>query len=121
MNIILTVLGLVSLGLGILGAFVPVLPTTPFLLLSSVLFLRGNRKLYDWLMNHPKLGPYISDFLIHKSIPSRVKIVSLTTLWLTLLYCAIVVADHWAFRAMFIFIAVAVTIHILSFKTSAKK
>ena len=117
LNIILTILGLISLGLGILGAFVPVLPTTPLLLLAAALFLRGNKKLYDWLMNHPKLGSYISNFLKHKAIPRRVKIVSIAALWITLLNCAIFVSDHWALRAMFIAIAVGVTIHILSYKT----
>ena len=68
-------------------------------------------------MNHPKMGPYISNFVKHKAIPLRVKIVAVTTLWLTLLYCAIFVAEHWAFRAFFILIAVCVTIHVLSYKT----
>ena len=108
---------MVSLGLGILGIFLPVLPTTPLLLLSAALFLRSNRKLYDWLLNHPRLGRYISNFLEHKSIPLHVKVFSLTTLWATLLYCAVCVAEHWAFRGLFILIAVCVTIHILSYKT----
>lgn len=117
LNFLLTILGLVSLGLGILGAFLPVLPTTPFLLLASILFLRGNKGLYDWLMNHPRLGTYISNFLVHKAIPLRVKAVSVSTLWITLLYCAIFVAEHWALRALFIAIAVGVTVHILSYRT----
>ena len=54
MKYLLTILGLLSLGRGILGAF---------------LFLRGNRNLYDWLMNHPRLGTYISNFVKHKAIP----------------------------------------------------
>ena len=114
---LLTISGILSLCLGVLGAFLPVLPTTPFLLLAAALFLRGNKDLYDWLMNHPKLGTYIANFTQHKSIPLRVKIVSITTLWITLLYCAIFVAEHWAFRAFFILIAVCVTVHILSYKT----
>ena len=117
MRYILTLLGLISLGLGILGAFLPVLPTTPLLLLSAALFLRGNRRLYDWLMNHPKLGVYISNFMKHKVIPLRVKIVAVSMLWITLLYCAIWVAGHWAFRLFFILTAIGVTIHILSYKT----
>ncbi|MBQ8856382.1 MAG: YbaN family protein [Bacteroidales bacterium] len=117
MRYILTILGLISLGLGILGAFLPVLPTTPLLLLSAALFLRGNRRLYDWLMNHPRLGVYISNFMKHKAIPLRVKIVAVSMLWITLLYCAIWVAGHWAFRLFFILIAIGVTIHILSYKT----
>ncbi len=117
MNLLFTILGLLALGLGILGIFLPVLPTTPFLLLAAFLFLRGNRGLYDWLMNHPKLGPYIKDFMVHKSIPLHVKIVSVSLVWLTLLNCAIFVTDHWALRILFIAIAAAVTAHILSYKT----
>ena len=117
MKIILTILGCISLGLGILGAFLPVLPTTPLLLLASALFLRSNDRLYNWLMNHPKLGPYITNFMVHKSIPLRIKIVAISALWLTLLYCAIFVAEHWAFRLFFILLASAITAHILSYKT----
>jgi uncharacterized membrane protein YbaN (DUF454 family) len=114
---ILTLLGIISLSLGIVGAFLPALPTTPFLLLSAALFLRSNRRLYDWLLNHPRMGVYISNFVKHRSIPLRVKIISITTLWATLLYCAIFVASHWAPRVLFIAIAIGVTIHILSCKT----
>ena len=117
MRILLTLFGLITLGLGILGIFLPVLPTTPFLLLSAALFLRGNRGLYDWLLNHRKLGPYISNFMVYKAIPLRVKIISVSMVWITLLYCAIGVAEHWAFRLFFIALAAAITIHILSYKT----
>lgn len=117
MRLFLTLLGLISLGLGILGAFLPVLPTTPLLLLSAALFLRGNEKLYKWLINHPKLGTYITNFMEHKAIPLRIKIVSISLLWLTLLNCAIFVTDHIALRLFFIILATAVTIHILSYKT----
>lgn len=117
MKILLTILGLISLGLGILGAFLPVLPTTPLLLLAAFLFLRSNQRLYDWLLEHPKMGPYITNFMKHKAIPLRVKIIAVSTLWLTLLYCAVFVAEHWAFRAFFILLAICITWHILSYKT----
>lgn len=117
MKIILAALGLLSLGLGILGIFLPVLPTTPLLLLSAALFLRSSRPLYDWLMNHPKLGPYIRNFMEHKSIPLKIKIISVSMLWITLINCAVFVAEHWAFRAFFILLAAAITAHILSYKT----
>ena len=117
MRIFLTIIGLVSLGLGILGAFLPVLPTTPFLLLAATLFLKSNKGLYDWLMYHPRLGPYIRNFLEHKAIPLRVKVISVSLVWVTLLYCAVWVAEHWALRTLFIVIAIAVSAHILSYKT----
>ena len=117
MKILLTILGFVSLGFAILGVFLPVLPTTPLLLLAAAVFLRGNRHWYEWLMNHPKFGPYISNFVVHKAIPARVKAVSVSMVWITLLNCAVFVADHWAFRAFFVILAAAITIHILSYKT----
>ena len=117
MHYILTILGLLSLGLGIAGAFVPVLPTTPFLLLAATLFLKGNRKLYDWLMNHPRMGVYISNFMLDKAIPMRVKVVSVITVWISLLFCAIFVAEHLLLRVLFVAIAIGVTIHILSYRT----
>ena len=117
MKIILTIFGLIAVGLGVAGAFLPVLPTTPFLLLAGTLFLKGNERLHHWLMNHPRLGVYISNFLVHKAIPMKVKIGSVSTLWITLLYCAIFVAEHPLLRIGFITIAIGVTIHILSYKT----
>lgn len=117
MKWILTILGLLALWLGILGIFLPVLPTTPLLLLAAALFLRSNRGLYDWLLNHPRLGPYIRNFLEHKAIPLKIKVLSVSMVWITLLNCAVFVADHWAFRLFFIVLAAAITVHILSYKT----
>lgn len=117
MKYILTAIGLLALGLGILGIFLPVLPTTPFLLLASALFLKSSRPLYDWLMEHPKLGPYIKNFMIHKSIPLKVKVISVSLVWITLLNCTLFVAEHWAFRLFFVALAAVITAHILSYKT----
>ena len=117
MRILLTVLGLLSFSLGVLGIFLPVLPTTPLLLLAAWFFLRGNKGLYDWLMEHPRFGKYIRNFTVHKAIPLHVKIVSITLIWVTLLNCAIFVAEHWILRVLFVMIALAVTIHILLYKT----
>lgn len=120
MRHILTLLGLLSLGLGILGIFLPVLPTTPLLLLAAALFLRSNKRLYDWLLNHPKLGPYIRNFMEYKAIPLKVKGIAVSMVWITLLYCAVFVAEHWLFRLFFIVLATAITIHILSYRTLDK-
>lgn len=117
MKYLLSGIGLISLCLGVVGIFLPVLPTTPFLLLSAALFLKSSRPLYDWLLNHPRLGPYIRNFMEHKAIPLRVKVISVSMVWITLVYCAVAVADHWAFRLFFIALAAAITAHILSYKT----
>ena len=117
MKIILATLGTIALALGIIGIFLPVLPTTPFLLLSAALYVRSSQRLYDWLMSHRHLGPYIRNFRENKAIPLRVKIVSVSLVWATLLYCAFFVAKTWWMSAMFITIATAVSVHILRYKT----
>lgn len=121
MKFLYTVLGTLSLALGILGIFLPVLPTTPFLLLSAVLYVRGSQRLYDWLMAHKHLGPYIKNFREHKALPLRVKTVSVSMVWATLLYCAFFVAKEWWMSVMFIAIAIGVTVHILSYRTLKKR
>ena len=121
MKVLFAILGSVSLALGIMGVFLPVLPTTPFLLLSAALYMRSSQRLYGWLMSHKHLGEYIRNFREHKALPLRVKIVSVTMVWATLLYCAIFVAKEWWMSAVFIAIAVGVTVHILSYRTLKKR
>lgn len=110
-------LGGLSLGLGIAGIFLPLLPTTPFLLLSAALWLRSSPRLYQWLLNHKRLGPYIRDFLENKAIPLRVKVISVSLVWITLLYCALFVARVWWLGLLFVLLAAGISWHILSYKT----
>ena len=65
--------GWLCLGAGILGAFLPLLPTTPFLLLAAYAFSRGSDHLHDWLVNHPQFGPPIQDWQRERAIGRRVK------------------------------------------------
>jgi uncharacterized membrane protein YbaN (DUF454 family) len=113
--------GILSLILGIIGIFLPVLPTTPFLLLSAFLFARSSKRLYDWLLNHKVLGEYIKGFLQEKAIPLHIKIYSISVLWLTII-CSIVFAmsGKLYLQILLAAIAIGVTIHILSYKTKKK-
>lgn len=120
MKYILVFMGTLSLVLGIVGIVLPVLPTTPFLLLAAALYLRGSKRLYDRLLSHPYLGEYIRNFRECKAIPLRVKVLSVGMVWLTLLYCAFFVANAWWMSVLFIAIAVGVSIHILHYRTLRK-
>lgn len=65
--------GLLSLAAGIVGIVLPLLPTTPFLLLAAFCFARGSKRLHDWLVHHPRLGPPIHDWQKHGAISRRAK------------------------------------------------
>ena len=73
----------------------PLLPTTPFLLLAAALWVRSSPRLYVWLLSHRRLGPYIRNFRENRAIPLRAKILSVTLLWATLLYCIFFVVEEW--------------------------
>ena len=117
MKYLLIILGSISLALGVIGIFLPVLPTTPFLLLSATLYVRSSEKLYQWLINQKYLGTYIRNFREHHAIPLRAKILSISMIWITLIYCAIAISNIIWIKLIFIALAIAVTIHILSYKT----
>ena len=77
-------LGFISLVLGIIGAFLPVLPTTPFLLLSAWCFLKSSPKAHQWLYNQPGLGKSLRDWERDKSIAKSTKVVAISMIMLSL-------------------------------------
>lgn len=76
-------LGTLFLLLGIIGAFLPIMPTTPFLLLATACYARSSHRFYNWLMNHPAFGPLIVEWRIYGGIPWRIKLVAVATMILT--------------------------------------
>lgn len=115
----LLILGGVFLTLGIIGIFIPVLPTTPFLLLSASCFLRSSGTAYRMLMTNRVLGRYIFQYRITKAVPLKSKITALSLLWLGILI-SISVIPILAVKVLLCFIAIGVTIHISSMKTLTK-
>ena len=82
----LNVIGIVAVALGILGIFLPLLPTTPFLLLASACFARGSDRLHRWLLGNKLFGATIRDFEQGKGIPRKAKIMAVGLLWVSLAY-----------------------------------
>ncbi|MDR2583795.1 MAG: YbaN family protein [Fibromonadaceae bacterium] len=111
------ILGSISLVLGTLGIFLPLLPTTPFYLLTAWLYMRGSKKLYDKVMNNKYFGSIVKNFQEDKSISLKTKIIIISMLWGTISFSAFFVVSAWWLRLILFAIAVGVTIHILSFKT----
>ncbi len=114
--------GLISAGtffvvLGFLGILIPLLPTTPFLLLAAACYARGSRRFYDWLLNNRLFGKYIKDYIAGRGISFRTKVLSISLLWLTIGYSTLFVMPLFFGKIVLVLIAVTVTIHILKIKT----
>ena len=108
--------GFLSLGLGTIGIVLPVLPTTPFLLLAAYCFLRSSKRLHHWLLHHPLFGRYIYHYLQYRAVKKSAKITAIALLWPSLLFSMYLVGKPWV-AVMLVIIGSAVTWHILSLKT----
>ncbi|MFY9178589.1 MAG: YbaN family protein [Venatoribacter sp.] len=106
-------LGWVSVMLGVLGIFLPVLPTTPFLLLAAACFVRTSPRFYNWLVNHPKLGKFIIYYLAGKGIPLKAKVYAIVLIWLSVLLSAFVLLDSPIVRIILPLVGVAVSLYLL--------
>lgn len=118
---VLAAIGIISVGLGTIGVFLPLLPTTPFLLLAAACFIRSSDRLYNWLIHHRWFGRYIRNYREHRAITLSAKIVTLTLLWCAIGYSAVFVAGTWWLRALLAAIAIGVTTHILILKTLTRE
>jgi uncharacterized membrane protein YbaN (DUF454 family) len=116
LRMILLIIGWLSVALGVIGIFVPVLPTTPFLLLAAACFVRSSRRFYLWLVEHPKLGPWIRDYLEGQGIPLKGKVYALVLMWASITLSCFLVPLPWA-RGFMLTSAVLVSIYILRQKT----
>lgn len=118
MKKILALLGFISLTLGIIGAFLPLLPTTPFILLSAYLFAKSSDRMYNWLTNHKIFGKLIVDYQKYKTIPVHAKILAISMLSTSILISVFTIASGklWL-QILLICIAVGAIIHILSYKS----
>lgn len=109
---LLFVIGWISFVLGMIGLLLPVIPTTPFLLLSAACFLRSSPRFYVWLTEHRWWGKYIRYYLDGQGIPRRIKIGIIAMLWITILTSALLIVKiHWL-SVMMISVAAIMTVYI---------
>ncbi|MBN2175323.1 MAG: YbaN family protein [Bacteroidales bacterium] len=119
----LITLGTISVGLGFLGIFVPLLPTTAFLLLAAWCYARSSRRFYNWLLNNRIFGKYITSYLEGKGVPVQTKIWSVGLLWITILSSIIIFVENIYIEVLLILIAIGVSVHIIklpNYKASHK-
>lgn len=117
---LLVVAGSFFVALGIVGIFLPVLPTTPFLLLAAACFARSSERFYRWLINNRWFGAYVRDYREGRGIPAKVKVFTVVLLWVVILLSAAFAVSNLVVRVILIAVAAAVTVHIVLIKPSKR-
>jgi uncharacterized membrane protein YbaN (DUF454 family) len=100
-----------------LGIFLPLIPTTPFLLLATACYARSSTRFHSWLLNNPVLGEYIRNYTEKRALTRRTKITGIAVLWAAMLLTIVFVVSSSVLRLIFLGIAVAVTVHLLRLGT----
>lgn len=108
-------LGSLAVGLAAVGLFLPVLPTTPFILLAAFFYTQSSGKLYQWLVGHPYFGKYLYSYLHFKAVDPRVKKQAIIMVWVGLVVSAILIQHSWV-RLGLLVVGIGVTLHISSLK-----
>jgi len=105
--------GTLCTGLGIIGIFIPILPTTPFLLLAAACYMRSSERFYQWLINNRIFGAYVRNYIEGRGMPVRIKIFTILLLWLTIGLGITFGVQNIVIRIVLIGIAIGVTVHIV--------
>ncbi len=109
--------GTLGVALGVVGLFLPLLPTTPFLLLAAACYSRSSQRFYDGLLANRWCGPYLRHYREGRGITRYHKTLILILLWTTIGFSAGFVVTRGWIRILLGVIALAVTVHILTLKT----
>ena len=107
------VAGTVSLAIGTIGIVLPILPTTPLLLLALACYCRSSKRMTKWVLTNKYFGSYIRRYKEGKGIPIKTKIIAIATLWITISYSAFFIVNIWIVQLILFVIAIAVSIHII--------
>jgi uncharacterized protein len=115
LRILFIIAGSISLLLGIIGAFLPLLPTTPFVLLSAYCYAKSSARLYELLLKHKIFGRIISDYSKNRIIRKKTKIIAISFMWISLSVSLIFFMPFLWVRIIVIAIGLSVTIYLLRF------
>lgn len=110
------IFGSIFVAIGIIGIFIPLLPTTPFLLLAAYCFNRGSEKMRLWFNNNSLIKPYIDNYKKKQGIPLRAKMNSLVLLWITVGISIYFVSNIYL-RIILVLVIIGVTIHLVRIPT----
>lgn len=115
---VLLLLGFASIFLAIIGIFLPVLPTVPFLLLALGCFARSSERFYAWLIDHTHFGPLIRPYLQGAGIPRAAKVKAIALVWISITISVLFLLETLWVRVFLLVIALGVTVYLLCLPTS---
>ena len=110
---LLLIVGTMCVAIGVIGIFVPLLPTTPFLLLAAACYMRSSKRFYRWLLNNRFFGTYISNYIEGKGVPLRIKIYTIALLWTTISLSIFLISPSIVVKILLVLVAIGVTLHII--------
>lgn len=113
---VLIISGFVLIGIGVLGMFLPILPTTIFFILAAWCFARSNERFHRWLHHNRYFGKYLTSLKRGEGMPARAKIITIAFLWTGILVSAIFMTENLYIRILLVAIAVGVSWHLIMIK-----
>ncbi len=117
---LLTIAGSFFVFLGVLGIFLPIVPTVPFLVIAVFCYSKGSKKHYKWLIKNKFLGKYIEDYHKGRGIPLHAKIIAITTMWFSITFSVIFFVPYDSIKIIMVVVAILVTIYLVRAKTLKK-
>ena len=114
---IFVIAGTIFLIIGFIGVVIPVLPTTPFLLLAAACYIRGSKRIHNWMINNSIFGDFVKNYMEKKGITIKQKVTTLIFLWLTITISIYYFIESFPIIILLFVIAIAVSVHILRIRT----
>ena len=119
-RIFFIVAGTISLAVGVVGILLPILPTTPFLLLAAACYYKGSKRLHQWILNNRWFGHYIKNYREGRGISLKAKAFAIALLWITISYSAIFIIPIPLAQIILLIVAVVVSVHVITLPTFRK-
>lgn len=113
----LLILGFISVALGVVGVFLPVLPTVPFLLLAAACFTRSSERFYSWLVEHAHLGPMVRPYIEGQGLRKSAKKKAISLIWISIAMSIYLLGDRCLVQGVLAVVAIGITLYLLQLPT----
>jgi len=120
MKLVFNIIGVLAVLLGVIGIFLPLLPTTPFILLAAACFARGSDRMHSWLLSHRLFGQLLRNYQAGRGIPARAKVLALAMMWPSLGYAMWRFDNAWL-RLVLLLVGACISVYLLRLPVCANR